>query len=184
MKIKKKRFNKNGLLFGVLFRYLLIVFVSLGNLFIFYKLFTPLTIYPIYFILKIFYENTIYSGIIIYINNYSIIFIKSCIAGSAYFLLFALSFLTPMKPFKRVYFIFFTFSLFLILNILRILILIFLLINNSDYFDITHKFMWYVLGTIIVIGIWFFSVRLFNVKEIPIYSDFKILINIIKNRRK
>ncbi len=180
----KKKFKSNKypdyLIYNLVFRYTAILLLSLGNLFIFYKIFTPLTIYPTFLILKLIYAEVYYSGIIIYLNQYSIFLIKSCIAGSAYFLLFALVFSTPMKLLKRIYLLISVFSLFLIINLIRIIFLVYLLVNNSNYFDISHKFLWYGLSTIFIVVIWFFSVWLFKIKDIPVYTDMKHLVRIIK----
>ena len=35
--------------------------------------------------------------------------------------------------------------------------------------------LWYLGSTLFVIGIWFIEVKLFKIKEIPIYSDIKFL---------
>ena len=42
--------------FNIFFRYLFLLILGLGNLFIFYVIFTPLTIYPVKFILSSFYS--------------------------------------------------------------------------------------------------------------------------------
>ena len=181
---KSKLINSNSnLVYDIVFRYAAILLLSLGNLFIFYKIFSPLTTYPVFLILKLIYSEVYYSGIIIHINQYSIFLIKSCIAGSAYFLLFALVLSIPMKLLKRIYLLIFVFFVFLLINIIRIVFLVYLLVNNSNYFDISHKFIWYGLSTIFIVGIWFFSVWLFKIKDIPVYSDMKYLVKVIKKGR-
>ena len=175
--------SNNNLVYNIVFRYIAILLLSLGNLFIFYKIFTPLTTYPTYLLLKLIYSEVYYSGIIIHVNQYSIFLIKSCIAGSAYFLLSALILFTPMKLLKRLYMVIFVFSFFLIINIIRIIFLVILLLNESNYFDISHKFIWYGLSTIFVVSIWFISVWIFKIKDIPVYSDMKNLVKIIKQRK-
>ena len=181
-KIKQIK-NSEKIIYDTVFRYALILLLGLGNLFLFYKIFTPLTVYPVFFILKLFYPTAFLSGITIRIDYLSILLIKSCIAGAAYYLLLALVFSTPMQMIKRVYLALFVFLTFLFINITRIVILVFLLINESSYFDITHKFIWYGLSTIFVVGIWFFSVWIFKIKDIPVYSDMKNLLEIIKQRK-
>ena len=184
VRINTKLINSNNnLVYNIVFRYIAILLLSLGNLFIFYKIFTPLTTYPTYLLLKLIYSEVYYSGIIIHVNQYSIFLIKSCIAGAAYFLLSALILFTPMKLLKRLYMAIFVFSFFLIINIIRIIFLVILLVNESNYFDISHKFIWYGLSTIFVVGIWFISVWIFKIKDIPVYSDMKNLVKIIKQRK-
>jgi len=66
--------------------------------------------------------------------------------------------------------------LFLALNVLRIVLFASLYVNSFKYFDFTHKIFWYAFSTLFVVLIWFFVVRFYNVKDIPIYSDLKYLI--------
>ena len=46
-------------LIDIVFRYLLILLLAIGNLAIFYLIFTPLTVYPVFWLLKIFYTISI-----------------------------------------------------------------------------------------------------------------------------
>ena len=48
-------------------------------------------------------------------------------------------------------------------------------ISGSSLFDITHKLFWYFGSIIFVVGIWFIEVKYFKLKEIPFYSDIKLL---------
>jgi len=159
----------------IFIRYLIIILIALPNLYIFYLIFTPLTIYPLYFLFKLFFNVSLSQNILI-INGFSIKFIKACIAGAGYYLLFILNLSIPKIKFKkRLKLVLFSFSLFLVLNILRIIFLSLLLFFNISIFEITHKIMWYFLSTILVVLIWFLEVKIFNIKEIPFYSDFKFL---------
>jgi hypothetical protein len=67
------------------------------------------------------------------------------------------------------------FGAFLIINILRIFILSLFAISGSSLFDITHWFLWYLVSTVFVVGIWFAEVKFFKIREIPFYSDIKSL---------
>lgn len=152
-------------------RYLLLVIFGIF-LSIFYKILSPLTIYPVSFLLNIFY-NVSLTGNIISIAGLKVEIINACIAGSAYYLLLILNLTTNMKAKQRVYSLLFSFSSLLILNILRIFFLSILYIENFPFFDFTHKLFWYALSIVFVVGIWFLTVKIFRIKNIPIYSDIK-----------
>ena len=158
-------------------RYIILVLVALPNLFLFYFIFTPLTVYPMYFLLNLFYDVSLMAGNILLINmEIPIEFIKACIAGSAYYLLLILNLAIPgIKLRKRINMLLLAFGIFLFLNLLRIFILAFLAISGSPSFDAVHKLFWYSLSTIFVVAIWFAEVKLFKIKEIPFYSDLKFL---------
>src|SRR3989344_6427380 len=100
--------------------------------------------------------------------------IPACIAGAAYFLLLILNLSTPVKSaFKRATMVLFSFASFLIMNILRIVFLSIIFVEGYLWFDIIHKFFWYFLSTLFIVAIWFAEVKLFKIKEIPVYSDLK-----------
>lgn len=145
-----------------------------------YKIFTPLTMYPVLGLLKIFYNASFsFSANLLIINAETFIgIIPACIAGSAYLLLLILNLTVSMKTKKRIYSIGLSFLLLLILNILRIFFLAILYHNEFTYFDITHKFFWYFLSTVFVVGIWLFIAKISAIKEIPVYSDMKDLLNV------
>jgi exosortase/archaeosortase family protein len=156
-------------------RYLILVLIALPNLYLFYLIFTPLTVYPIYFIFNLLFGATL-TGTTVIVKEIPIEIIKSCVAGSAYYLLFILNLATPnIKLNKRIKMILVSFIAFLILNLLRIIILSFLALSNSSLFDITHKISWYLLSVLFVVGIWFSMVKIYNIKQIPFYSDIKLL---------
>jgi len=165
--------------FNIFFRYFILLILGLGNLFIFYVIFTPLTIYPVKFILSLFYLLEL-SGNSLIVNGYTIQLIEACIAGAAYYLLTILNLATPMPSKKRLYSLVFSFTILLFLNISRIVILSILFVNNSAYFDFSHKFFWYWLSTIFVVVIWFLTVYKFQIENIPLYSDFLSFKKIIR----
>lgn len=176
MKKKRKRNNNLGDFLNIFLRYFILILIALPGLFIFYFIFTPLTVYPVYFLLGLFFDATLLSKINILINNISIELIPACIAGSAYYLLLVLNLSTPkIKLKKRICAILFSFAAFLILNILRIFILSLLAVTGFSDFDVTHTIFWYGFSTIIVVGIWFVEVKIYKIKEIPFYSDIKFL---------
>lgn len=166
---------------NILIRYVILLLVALPNLWIFYFIFTPLTVYPVYFFLSLFLNVSLIGNTILVGGEFPIEIIKACIAGSAYYLLLILNLSTPkIKPQKRFNMIFLSFAFLLFLNILRIFLLSIMSLSGSSWFDITHKLFWYLGSIVFVIGIWFAEVKLFKIKEIPFYSDMKFLFKTIK----
>lgn len=164
----------------LILRYLVLLFATLGNLWIFYALFTPLTVYPVYFLIKLFFPVS-FSGVTLIIDNSATIeLVKACIAGSAYYLLLILNLTTPMKIKKRLSSLAFLFSSFLIINILRIFFFSLLFFQSFSLFNLTHLIFWYFLSSILVFLIWFVNIRIFKIKEIPVYTDLKFLYKKIK----
>ena len=160
-------------LFDISSRYLFLLLIGLPNLFLFYFIFKPLTIYPVYFLLNIFLDTSLY-GNILYFEGYTVQLINACIAGAAYYLLLILNLSIPkIKIEKRIKIIFYSFMSLLALNILRIFVLTLLFVSGFAFFDLTHKIFWYSLSIIFVIGIWFSQVKIYKIKEIPFYSDLK-----------
>ncbi|MEK6840805.1 MAG: pacearchaeosortase [Nanoarchaeota archaeon] len=167
---------------NMIWRYLILVIVAVPNLWLFYLLFTPLTVYPVYWLLGLFYDASLLGKGIVVINQFlSIELTKACIAGSAYYLLLILNLSTPkISLSKRAKMIVFSFVAFLIVNILRIFILSIVAVSGSGFFDITHRIFWYSLSTIFVVAIWFAEIWIFKIKEIPFYSDINFLYKNIK----
>lgn len=163
---------------NIFIRYVILLIAAFPNLYLFYLIFTPLTIYPVYFLLNLFFNSSIIGEKIIF-EHIRIELVNACIAGSAYYLLLILNLATP-KIKKRLKLIVMSFLIFLILNILRIFFLSLLLYFNADFFDITHKVFWYFFSTIFVVTIWFFQVKKFKIKNIPFYSDIKYFSKLIK----
>lgn len=165
--------------YNILLRYIILL-VLMFTLPLIYKILLPLTIYPVAGLLKIFYQVSVQKDIIMIGLQTPIQIISACIAGSAYLLLLILNLSVPMKTKKRIYSIALSILVLLGLNILRIFILSILYHNNFKFFDFTHKLFWYALSTIFVIGIWFLIVKIFSIKEIPVYTDIKYLSKNIK----
>jgi len=177
--------NRGNNFSSIITRYLILIVVALFNLWLFYAIFTPLTVYPVYWILSIFYETTLLARDVILLNRtLPIELIRACIAGAAYYLLLILNLSTPgMKTKTRIKAIVFSFVAFLVINILRIFILSLVALSGSYLFDITHQLFWYALSTVFVVGIWFVEVKLFKIKEIPFYSDIRFLYNQSRKQR-
>ncbi len=160
---------------NIFFRYFILIILALPNFWIFYLIFTPLTIYPVYFLLNVFFDASLKQNIIS-IKGLPIELIQACIAGAAYYLLLILNLSTPkIKLKQRIRMIIFSFSFLLILNILRIFFLSLIFLSGNSFFNIAHKLFWYLGSTVFVVGIWFIEVKIFKIKEIPIYSDIKFL---------
>lgn len=169
MKREKYTFN----LLGISIRYFLLILLGLFGLPIFYFVFTPLTLYPSYFLLSLFY-NAVLSGTSIIVKEIPIELVKSCIAGAAYYFLLILNLATPrIKIKKRLFMIFSAFLVFLIFNILRIFFLAVLYLKGFSYFNLTHEIFWYFMSVIFVVLIWFAAIVIFKIKSIPFYSDLK-----------
>lgn len=184
-------------------RYFLLLILGLGNLFIFYLIFTPLTVYPVYFFVNLFHDATLLSGThtyaceitsnsflepiacmntTIFFKDYFASIIPACIAGSAYYLLLILNLTTPMSSKTRIKSIFFILGLFLLLNIGRIFTFAMLFVGSFQIFDLAHTASWYFGSTILVALIWFSNVIIFKIRTIPIYTDIKQIIANIRNK--
>ncbi|MFA5173724.1 MAG: pacearchaeosortase [Candidatus Pacearchaeota archaeon] len=176
---KKKKFqqvNYKNIIY-IFLRYIIL----LGLMFslpIIYRILIPITVYLTSFLLSLIYNIRIMGSMIMVNSFISIEIISSCVAGSAYLLLLILNLTTPMKLNQRIKSIIFSLTLFFILNILRIFIFSILIVNNFKYFDLTHELSWLLISTLFVVGIWFLTAKLFKIKNIPIYSDIKYLLNL------
>ncbi len=179
-KVKKNKTKQDGQKIHLLFlRYLFLLLLAFPNLQLLYAIFTPLTIYPVYFFLKLFFSVSLSNNIII-LNGFTIQLVKACIAGSAYYLLLILNLTTPMPLKKRLPAIFFSLSCFLLINIARIFLFSILFLQSFSIFSLTHLVFWYFLSSAIVFAIWFAEIKLFKIYEIPVYSDIKFLCSKIK----
>ncbi|MEK6760576.1 MAG: pacearchaeosortase [Nanoarchaeota archaeon] len=157
-------------------RYSVLLAVLFPSLWIFYFVLTPLTVYPVFHILGIFFDTILIKNTIIINNQIPIDLIRACIAGSAYYLLMILNLSIPGINFKkRIKMIFISFAILLFVNILRIVGLSFIFLGDFRFFVEAHQFLWYFMSTIFVVAIWFSEVKFFKIKEIPFYSDLKFL---------
>jgi len=166
---------------NIFFRYILaFIFGIFIN--IFYFIFTPLTVYPVYFILKLFYP-VLLQGETLIISTAAITLVPACIAGSAYYLLLILNLLTPIKLKTRIKALIFSFLALLILNIIRIVIFSSLYLSNFAYFDITHWIFWYFLSLLFVFLIWIAEIKIYKIKTTPLYTDLKYIAGMIKKNK-
>ena len=157
-------------------RYGLALLLGLNNLWVFYFLFLPLTLFPVAGILSIFYHLSLAEKSIS-IAPKAIEITDACVAGAAYYLL-ALLILTTRNIPRRTRMNMFAFGAFilLIINIIRILILSGMYLNDAASFEITHQIFWFALSTLAVVLIWIFTARAFRIQSIPVYSDMKFLV--------
>lgn len=171
-------------LLGLLIRYALIVLFGLGNLFIFYSVFYPLTFYLTGLVLDLFGKVELFYSLKIILYDTTVVsLINACIAGSAYYLLFTLTLSIPnIKPIKRFKILGFVFTGLLVINVFRIVFMT--LIANTVYFETIHMTFWYFLSLVFVVGIWFLAVKIFDIEEVPIYSDFKFLLEQTKKPKR
>jgi exosortase/archaeosortase family protein len=159
---------------------LLVLIILFSYSTLIYNIFISFTIYPVNFILSLFYNSAV-SESMIFIENNTIEIIPACVGVSAYLLLLILNLTIRMPLKRRLYSLVFSVFSLLILNILRISLLSSLLIGDFAYFNELHKFLWYFMSIVLVITVWFATAYIFKIKEIPVYSDFK---QIIKQIRK
>lgn len=165
-------------------RYFVLLLLGLFDLYIFYKIFTPLTVYPVYFLLEALFGAELITKTQIASQGIIIELVEACIAGAAYYFLTILNMTTPMPRNKRAKSLIFLFSSFLVLNIIRIIVFSILYSNSFIYTDILHKSVWYFGSTILLIIVWFANVKIFHITNIPIYTDFRNLIDYIKRKKK
>jgi len=176
--------KKKDLILDLFLRYIVLIITMLIGLKLFYFIFSVVTIYPVYFLLGLFYEAILIDGFIIFMSGIKIELIGPCIAGSAYSLLLILNLATPnIKIRKRLKVLFLSFLALLILNIIRIFILSILVVKSMFYFNLVHMLFWYILSVVFVITIWFYLVKRFKIKKIPFYSDLKFLYNLMKKSK-
>jgi len=170
----------------LLIRYLILIIFSIIGFGIFYWIFSPLTIYPTYWALSILYKTLLFNNTI-FANGLPIEIIGACIAGSAYSFLLILNLSVPnIKPTKRIRMVLLAFGIFFVINLIRIVVLSIMYVEESAFFDFTHKLFWILGSTVFVILIWFLEVKMFKIKDIPLYSDLKNLYeeSTFKNKRK
>jgi exosortase/archaeosortase family protein len=166
---------------GLFARYISLILLGLGNLYILYKILTPITIYTLKIILSIFTKPFLVDNII-YVKAIGIEIIPACVAGSAFYLILILILSTAdIKPKTRAKALVAALLTLFILNMLRILILI--PMADAAYFETAHWIFWHVISTIFVIAIWIGTIKLYKIKSIPIYSDIKYIKSLINPRK-
>jgi len=144
---------------------------------IFQSIATNITFYLSFLILKLFQPTFLISPFIFF-NETIVQFVPACAASLAYYLLFFLILITKDIKFKKRIKIFFLGSLIiLIINLARIISLILILhYFNYNLFNLIHIFFWSFIGSILIVLIWIFLIKLYNINSIPFYSDFIYLL--------
>lgn len=148
---------------------------------LFYIVFSPLTLWASYGILLLFLDATLQRTTIL-AGHTTLVFVPACTAASAYLLLALLILLTRGISFKQGIFLFLLGSgLIFVANIIRIQILFYLLFNvGKNYFETLHLFIWKVLSSVYVAGVWIFLTWKFKIKGIPVVDDFLFVLKKIK----
>jgi len=158
---------------NIFLRYIFLIILSIGNLAIFYKILTPLTVHTLNFFLTL-TQKTQVVGNRILMEGLAIDIIPACVAGSAFYLLTILVMSIPrMKADKRMKMISIAFVSLFAANIARLVFLV----NITDLasFDFIHWLFYNFISVLFVVGIWTLLVKIYQIKEIPIYSDLRFL---------
>jgi len=173
--------KQNKKIAGLFARYLTIILIGLGNLYILYKILTPLTIHVLNTILSVFSTSTAV-GNIIHTATVAFEIIPACVAGSAFYLLLLLLMSTAnIKPETRAKAIITAIAMLFALNILRLIFLISM--TNSPQFETLHWIFWHLISTIFVVAVWFTTIKIYKIKSIPIYSDLKYIASLMKPKK-
>lgn len=163
-------------------RYGLALYLSL-NVEVLYSLFSGPTLNLTFAILNLFYDATL-NGEVISVAGHTLRFIPACVAAAAYLLLSILILLTKDLDFWMIVKLFLAGSLLIFaMNIIRLEMLMFVLLEfGKDYFDTLHLFFWKIVASVYVALVWVFLVYRFRIKEVPLYSDLRFLVNRIKEK--
>jgi exosortase/archaeosortase family protein len=174
---------QNKKISNIFIRYLIIILAGLGNLYIFYKILTPLTVAVLETVLSL-YTEVLVSTNLLYISSGKMIEIApACVAGAAFFLLLILVFSTAeITPRRRFIVLVTSFTILFVLNITRILVLVSLI--GSTNFEQIHWVFWHIVSIVFVVATWIAMTYLYKIKTVPVYSDIKYLIRLIKPRKK
>ncbi len=144
----------------------------------------PVTFYLSYLTLQ-YYSPLLLSSTSFAINNIKLNFIPACVASGAYLLLIILTLTTELPLKKSLKTIAQGFLIILIANLIRIDLLIILLIKNySSLFETLHLFIWKLLSTVFVVLLWIFLTKYNKIENIPIYSDYRKILEIIKEAKR
>lgn len=148
-----------------------------------YPIISPITFYFSYYSVS-FLSPKLINSTSFAIENITLIFIPACAAASAYILLIILIATVDIKLKKMLNVLIAGSLLILIANIIRIDILIIALVKySSNLFNTLHLFFWKILSTIYVVLLWIFLTKKFKIKDIPVYTDFKKVLEIYKRSK-
>lgn len=165
-------------LIGIFSRYATIIILGLSNLYLIYKILTPITIHATNLLLKIFTSTTL-SENLIYTSQATIQIAPSCVAGAAFYLLLILLLATPnIKPKTRTKAIITAVATLFILNISRIVFLASII--SYQNFETVHWIFWHLISTIFVVGTYIATIKIYKIKSIPFISDLKNIKSLAK----
>ena len=163
-------------------RYGLIILLGLGNLYIFYEVFRPLTVGAVSFIVGLFVPVVMSAPDTLFINGIYFHFVHACIGGSAYYLLFILCMsCRGITMQKRVQAIIMSFTLLFVFNIFRVILMI--VSAHEVYFTVLHWAFWYFLATAFVFIDWVIVSRRLKIETIPVYSDMVYLLESMSGKK-
>jgi hypothetical protein len=160
----------------ILLRYLITLILAINIKYLYIILSIPTIFLSSLFLYPFYNLEVYYLERIIVVDSSIFNLVEACIAGSAYVLLITLNLATPMNPGKRLKSLAFLILSFLALNSIRIPLFAALYIGGFRYFNFSHYLFWYLGSTVIVILLWFLSIRLFRIYNIPLYTDIKALV--------
>lgn len=174
--------HKNSIIKSLLLRYSVMTFLNiifLTNIFasIMSYIFTTLT--QLLFSLMI---PTTSSNNIIYIDNFSISIVASCIAASAYIIMTFVFLSVNQKPKILIKNILLGYLFFTLINIIRVWVLIVILLKfgASTFYKFHLLFYEFVSGIIVGVIIIYLLKKSQN-SYIPLIDDIKTIINMKKN---
>lgn len=175
--------NDHKKIMNLFIRYIILILIAIPGMDLFYFVLLPLTKWPVFWVLDIFYSPILLKDTI-FIGTKIIEIVGACVAGSAYYFLLILNLATPnIERIKRLKIIFISFGIFLLINVVRIILLSFMYVEGSPIFDVTHKVFWYLGSTLFVVAIWFFQVYKYKIISIPFFSDLKFLYSLSSFKR-
>src|SRR3989344_4861090 len=70
------------------------------------------------------------------------------------------------------------------IKLIRIITIAIIFERGYEYFDLIHNLSWYILSTLMVLSLWFINIYLFKIKSLPVYTDVKEVLKIIKSSNK
>ena len=179
--------NRNSIpLMLIRYSFLFIISLMLSfGLDIIYFIISYPTLYSSFFILRLFYPALlVVKDFAIFVQGSYIYLIPACIASAAYFLLLILNLSTPMPLKQRINSVVFLVLSFFIINVTRIIVFTMLVVSGFSHVDIAHKLTWYFGSTVLVVTIWIVNIKLFNIKNIPFYSDAIKIISLTKKKNR
>ena len=154
---------------------------------IFQWLFTQITVNFVYFVLvlikaaPVLGKYSVKNTIDVY--GVSVRIIELCVTASAYYTMAILTIITKdISILKRAALFLLGALLIFIMNLVRIFILIYILANNGDLFRSLHQTFWFLLSFVYVALAWILLSKVFKVENIPIYSDIKFLLQVMRKK--